>query len=457
MEGRRTNVIKPDLLKEYPMVSHGKGIYLYDSQGKRYLDGCSGALVANLGHGNNYILKAIRDQAQKVAFAYRAQFTNQPSEELAGKLAYLAPGDLSWAFFVNSGSEATETAMKIAIQYWQERGCPSKNRVISRWMSYHGITMGALSMSGHIARRRPFVQLLQDYPVAPPPYCYRCPLGLQYHQCNLLCAGELERSIQLIGPENIAGFIFEPVIGASGGAIVPPDGYYEKIVEICRRYEVLLIADEVMTGFGRTGKMFAVQHWGIEPDIMAVGKGLSGGYTPIAATLVSDRIIRTIIKGTGLIMSGHTFSANPLSSAVALSVVNYIESNQLVEKVQKNSGRLEKKLRELSLKHPVVGNIRGLGLMWGIELVRDRATGEPFADQKGVTAMVINQAMENGLMIYNASGGYVGPAGATIMVGPPLTISAREIDTLVNLLDLTLSQVESRLADQISYSCSKAN
>lgn len=449
MEDSKTNLIKPNLLKEYPMVSHGKGIYLYDSRGKRYLDGCSGALVANLGHGNNHILKAIRHQAQKVAFTYRAQFTNQPSEELAKKLASLSPGDLNWVFFVNSGSEATETAMKIAIQYWQERGCPSKNRVISRWMSYHGITMGALSMSGHKARRKPFVQLLQDYPVAPPPYCYRCPLGLQHPQCNLLCAGELERSIQLIGPENIAAFIFEPVIGASGGAIVPPAGYHQKLVEICRRYDVLLIADEVMTGFGRTGKMFAVQHWDIEPDIMAIGKGLSGGYTPIAATVVSDRIIQTIIEGSGLIMSGHTFSANPLSSAVALAAVEYIESNQLLEKAQKNARLLEKNLRELYLKHAIVGNVRGLGLMWGIELVRDRATGKPFADQPGVTAMVIDQAMQNGLIIYNASGGFIGPAGVTFMVGPPLTIFAREISDLVNLLDHTLSQVENRLAEQI--------
>lgn len=446
---RRSNVIKPDLLKEYPMVSHGKGIYLYDIQGKRYLDGCSGALVANIGHGNVHVLKAMRDQTQKVAFTYRSQFTNQPSEELARTLACLAPGDLNWVFFVNSGSEATETAMKIAIQYWQEKGCPTKNRVISRWMSYHGITMGALSMSGHKARRKPFVQLLQDYPVALPPYCYRCPLGKKHPDCNLLCAGELERSIQLIGPENIAAFIFEPVIGASGGAIVPPEGYHEKVVEICRRYNVLLIADEVMTGFGRTGKMFAVEHWGIEPDIMAIGKGLSGGYTPIAATMVSDQIIQTIIKGTASIMSGHTFSANPLSSAVALSVVNYVLNHQLVEKASKNSKYMESKLRRLAQKHPITGDIRGMGMMWGIELVRDFATREPFEDTMGVAGMIINQAMDNGLIIYNASGGFVGPAGATFMVAPPLSITIREIDMLVNLLDLTLDQVESQLADHI--------
>ncbi|MBO8129035.1 MAG: aspartate aminotransferase family protein [Peptococcaceae bacterium] len=444
MDGR-SHVIKPDLLKEYPLVSHGKGIYLYDMQGKRYLDGCSGALVANIGHGNVKIAKAMRDQALKVTFTYRAQFANQPSEELAGILAHLAPGDLNWVFFVNSGSEATETAMKIAIQYWQERGCFTKNRIISRWMSYHGITLGALSMSGHKARRKPFAQLLQDCPVTLPPYCYRCPLGQHYPGCNLLCASELERSIQLIGPENIAAFIFEPVIGASGGAIVPPDGYHEKIAEICRRYDVLLIADEVMTGFGRTGKMFAVEHWGIEPDIMAIGKGLSGGYAPIAATLVSDRILETIISGSGTIMSGHTFSANPLSCAVALAVIKYILDHHLIEKAGKRSQYLEKKLYGLVQKHPHIGDIRGLGLMWGIELVKNCFTGEPFDNKLDVTGMVINQAMQNGLIIYNASGGFVGPAGATFMIAPPLTITKKEINTLVELLDLTLSQVYEQL------------
>lgn len=365
-------------------------------------------------------------------------------------IAYLAPGDLNWVFFVNSGSEATETAMKIAIQYWQEKGRPTKNKVISRWMSYHGITMGALSMSGHTARRKPFTQLLQDYPVASPPYCYRCPMGQNYPNCNLLCTAELERAISLIGPENIAGFIFEPVIGASGGAIVPPDGYYDRIAEICRRHDILLIADEVMTGFGRTGQMFAVQHWGIEPDIMAIGKGLSAGYSPIAATVVADYIIQTITEGSGNIMAGHTYSANPLSCSVALAVIKYLLDHQILAKVQTNSRYLQRKLTELGQKHPIIGNIRGLGMMWGLELVSNYITREPFNDALGVPGMVINQAMENGLLIYNASGGFVGPAGATFMVTPPLTINKKEINLLINLLDTTLSQIEIQLAEYIS-------
>ncbi|RJX21429.1 MAG: aspartate aminotransferase family protein [Desulforudis sp.] len=446
----RSHVIKPDLLDKYPVVSHGKGIYLYDTDGKWYLDGCSGALTANIGHGNVSIAKTMRDQASKVAFTYRSQFANQPSEDLGRLLAHLSPGDLNWVFLVNSGSEATETAMKIAVQYWQTKGRPLKNRVISRWMSYHGITLGALSVSGHTARRKPFSPLLYDYPVAPPPYCYRCPLEQRHPECNLLCARELERSIQLIGPENIAAFIFEPVIGASGAAVVPPDGYHEKIAEICRRYEVLLITDEVMTGFGRTGRMFAVEHWGLEPDLMIIGKGLSGGYAPIAATMVSDRLMDEIITGIGGIMAGHTFSANPLSSAVALSVVRYLRNHEIIEKLDKKSRYLEKSLRWLAHKHPSVGDIRGLGMMWGVELVSHYMTKEPFDAKMNVTAMVVKQAMENGLIIYGCGGGFVGPAGATFMIGPPLTITKREISMLIGLLDLTLSQVEARLVNDIT-------
>lgn len=446
-----SKVIKPDLVKEYPTVSHGKGIYLYDTEGNRYLDGCSGAMVANIGHGNVGIAKVMRSQASRVAFTYRSQFTSRPAEELGELMAHLAPGDLNWVFFVSSGSEATETAMKVAIQYWQERGYQNKNRIISRWMSYHGITLGALSMSGHRARRKPFASLLHDYPALQPPYCYRCPLELRYPGCKLMCAASLEKTIQLLGPENIAAFIFEPVIGASGGALVPPDGYYDLIAQICRKYDILLIADEVMTGFGRTGKMFAVEHWGVQPDIMAVGKGLSGGYTPIAATLVSNEIIRTIRSGSGLIMSGHTYSANPLSSAVALTVVKYILNHHLVEKAAKNGACLEKKLYRLARKHPSIGNIRGLGMMWGVELVKNYSTGEPFHAGLNVPSMLIKQAMENGLIIYNASGGFVGPAGASFMLGPPLIISRREIQSMIDLLDLTLDQVENQLGEHISY------
>ena len=232
---KREHVIKPVLDHHYPTIQYGKGVFLYDDQGKAYIDGSSGAVTAGIGHGVQEIIDAMLEQASKVSFVYRSQFTSEPAEKLAKKLSDLAPGNDYWAFFVNSGSEATETAMKIAIQHWQEKGRLGKNKVMSRRMSYHGITMGALSMSGHVLRRRRFIPLLEDFPVVVPPYCYRCPLGKTYPACNLACADDLETAIKRIGAEHIAAFIAEPIIGAAGGAIVPPEGYYKKIKEICEQ------------------------------------------------------------------------------------------------------------------------------------------------------------------------------------------------------------------------------
>jgi adenosylmethionine-8-amino-7-oxononanoate aminotransferase len=276
------------------------------------------------------LVEAMTEQARKVSFAYRSHFTSGAAEALAKKLSELAPGDLNWSFFVNSGSEATETAMKIAIQHWQEKGFERKNRIISRWTSYHGITMGALSMSGHVPRRKRFVPLLEDFPSISAPYCYRCPHNNETSGCKLKCADELETAIQRVGSENIAAFIAEPIIGASAGAVTPPDGYYQRIKEICETYDILFIADEVMTGIGRTGKMFAMEHWGVTPDIIALGKGMSAGYTPIAATMITDRVMEPILKGSKSIMAGHTYSANPLSAAISLEVLSYIEPRLVV-------------------------------------------------------------------------------------------------------------------------------
>ena len=301
------------------LSTYGKGVYLYDLEGKKYLDACSGAVTANIGHGVAEIIEAIRKQADKVSFVYRSQFTSEPAEKLAQKIANLAEGDLNWSFFVNSGSEATETAMKIAIQHWQEKGIGSKYKILSRWVSYHGITLGALSMSGHKNRRERFVPLLEDFPTVHPPYCYRCPFNKTIKNCGYLCAHELETTIKRIGAEHIAAFIAEPVIGAAGAAITPPPEYFNIIKEICDRNNILLIADEVMTGFGRTGTMFAFEQWGIVPDIVALGKGMGAGYTPIAATLVSDHVMEPILQGSKVVMSGHTLSANPQSCATSLS------------------------------------------------------------------------------------------------------------------------------------------
>jgi adenosylmethionine-8-amino-7-oxononanoate aminotransferase len=443
-----SHVIKPLLDKEYPTVSHGRGVYLYDIEGKAYLDGCSGAVTANIGHGVQPVIDAMNEQAKKVCFTYRSQFTSEAAEALAAKLASWTPGDLDYVFFVNSGSEATETVMKIAIQYWQEQGRTTKNKVLSRWMSYHGITMGALSMSGHILRRKRFIPLLEEFPSIEPPYCYRCPFNSTYPSCGLLCANQLEQAIHRIGADHIAAFIAEPIIGASGGAVTPPPYYYQRIKEICERYNILFIADEVMTGNGRTGKPFGIDHWGVVPDLMALGKGMSAGYTPMAAAIASRRIIDIIAAGSKSIMSGHTFSANPQSAAVSLSVMQYIEDNQLIARAEERGIQLMAGLQALMQKHDIIGDVRGKGLLCGIEFVKNRTTKEPFSLNLHVTERLIEKAMQKGLLIYSASGGIDGQAGDAVLVAPPFVISEEEVNELLFILDQSIGEIEVELKQE---------
>lgn len=441
-------LIKPFLDEEYPLAAYGKGIYLYDSEGKEYIDGSSGAVTASIGHGVLEIADVMKKQAEKVSFVYRSQFTSTPAEKLALKLKEWTPGDLNWSFFVNSGSEATETALKVAIQYWQEMGKPRKTKVISRWMSYHGITLGALSMSGHEGRRARFVELLEDFPTIEPPYCFRCPFHSSYPDCQLMCASELDRAIRRIGADHIAAFIAEPVIGASGAAIVPPSGYYEEIRRICDAHDILFIADEVMTGIGRCGKKFAIDHWNVVPDIIATGKGLSGGYTPLAATIISDKVMEPIFRGSKLIMSGHTYSANPQSAAVGLAVLEYMEKHNLVENGQKTGTYLLEQLRELQKKYPIIGDVRGIGLLTGVEFVSNIFNKLPFASEVNVTKTVIQKAMERGLLVYPAGAGEAGMAGDAVIIAPPLTIKVEEVNRLLSIFEEVVKEIQDELQIQ---------
>ncbi|MED3553499.1 aspartate aminotransferase family protein [Cytobacillus praedii] len=434
----QTNLIKPMLETIYPVIDYGKGVYLYDKTGKEYLDASSGAITANIGHGVEEIIEAMHEQAKRVSFVYRSQFTSDAAENLARKIAELSVGDLNWSFFVNSGSEATETAMKIAIQYWQEKGIYTKNKVLSRWMSYHGITLGALSMSGHTGRRARFIPLLEDFPVIHPPYCYRCPYNREAPECGYVCAQELDTVIKRIGAEQIAAFIAEPIIGASGGAITPPKDYYKVIKEICEKNNILFIADEVMTGFGRTGPMLACEHWDIKPDIVALGKGMGAGYAPIAAALVSDRIMEPILQGSKVVMSGHTLSANPQSCAVSLAVLEYLDKNEIMKEIDEKSTYIFKKLYELQKMFPVIGDIRGKGLMIGLEFVENQKDKTPFPRSFLFTQKLIGQAEKCGLIVYPAGSGIDGVNGDAVLIAPPLTITIPEIDELVKRLHETL-------------------
>ncbi|MFC0188742.1 aspartate aminotransferase family protein [Fictibacillus aquaticus] len=452
-----THLIKPLVGESYPVVDYGRGIYLFGKDGKKYIDGSSGAVTANIGHGVKEIYEAMCRQAEKVSFVYRSHFTSEPAEELAEKLAQSAPGDLNAVFFVNSGSEATETALKVAIQYFQEQGQPEKIQILSRRTSYHGITLGSLSMSGHPLRRQRFEPLLEDFPAVAPPYCYQCPFKLSYPSCKMKCADDLEEAILSIGSENIAAFIAEPVIGASGGAITPPDEYYPRVKAICEKYNILFIADEVMTGMGRTGKMFAMDHWDVVPDIIATGKGMSAGYTPMAAAIVSDRIMKVIENGTKVIMSGHTFSANPFSAAVCLAVMDYMDKNNVVQNAQKQGIYLIEKLKKLQEEFEVIGDVRGKGLLCGIELVRDRTAREPFSLNEKITETFISICFENGLIVYPAVAGVTGFSGDAVIIAPPLTITSEEIDELAGILSSSLKQLTGKLEQEGKLILKRAN
>ncbi|WP_078434728.1 aspartate aminotransferase family protein [Metabacillus halosaccharovorans] len=439
----RSLLIKPSMKEEYPTVTHGEGIYLYDKDGKRYIDGSSGAVTTSIGHGVSEIIEAMHEQANKVSFVYRSQFTSEPAEKLAVKLNELLNADEDyWSFFVNSGSEATETAMKIAIQHWQEQGYLKKNKILSRWVSYHGITLGALSMSGHVSRRERFVSILEDYPAVSAPYCYQCSLKKTYPSCQLACANEIETAIKRIGPGQIAAFIAEPIIGAAGGVIIPPDGYYQQVKEICNKYNILFIADEVMTGIGRTGEMFGLHHWGVQADIIALGKGMSAGYTAIAATLASEKVMKPILQGSNSVMSGHTYSANPQSAATALAVLQYIEKYQLVQNVKvQGEYLLQKLLFELG-ESKIIGDIRGIGLMIGVEFVSDKSTKRPFDKKLMITNKIVGKAREKGLLVYPSSAGQEGAHGDAIIISPPFIITKSQMDELVSILKEVVLEIQ---------------
>lgn len=438
---KKSHLIGSTIGAQLPVIERGQGIYLYDEAGRRYIDGSSGAVTANIGHGNEEIVKAMAFQASQVAFVSRGQFTSGPAGRLAEKIAEKAPEGLENVFFVNSGSEAMETALKIAVQYWQERGYSQKSFIVTRKMSYHGNTLGALSMSGHTGRRERWNALLHDFPRVSPPYCYRCPFGKDSSSCSLECAEEFERVIREIGQDHVAAIAAEPIVGATGGALTPPDGYYQRVREICDRNQVLFIADEVMTGAGRTGTFLALEQWGTVPDIAALAKGLGAGYTPLAAVLVSDQIIEAIAEGSGSIINGHTYSGNPLSTAVGLAILEVVEKQDLMKNCRHAGEYLRRGLEHLMDRHPVVGDVRGKGLLLGLELVANRETKALFPNSGTATQHLIRHAKAHGLILYPASSG----TNDAVLVAPPLIINLTQVDELLQLLDSALDDLEREL------------
>ena len=441
----REHVFYRNLRKAYPMADRAEGVYIWDTAGKRYLDGSGGACVVSIGHCVPEILEAIQRQFNRVPFVHSSHFTNPAVCELGDLLHQMAPdASLTRTYFLSGGSEAVETAVKLMRQYWREAGKPDKYKVISRWSSFHGNTTGALALGGHTARRSHYLPLFQHTPHIEPAYCYRCSFKQTPETCDLQCADELERCIKHEGPESVGAFIAEPVVGSTAGAVVPKDGYWQRIRQICDAYDVKLIVDEVMTGIGRCGRNFGIETWGVVPDFIVLAKGLSSGYTPLGAVMVKEEIHATIKKGSGAFVHGHTYCQNPLSTAIGAAVLRYIQKNALVERSMRMGSYLMQKLASLNALD-IVGDIRGLGLFAGIELVRDKASRAWFDRSLKVNLQVANQAFELGLITYPGNGGIDGIHGDHILLAPPFTISEAQIDEMVGILHRAIGTIQDQL------------
>lgn len=422
------NVFYRTMSHPRPKIAYGQGIYLYDEAGKRYLDGSGGPLVVNVGHGRMEIVEAMMEQARAAAYVHAIMFTSEPLERYAAELAAVVPLPEPRFYFLSSGSEVVEGAIKLARQIQIARGEEKRHIVLSRWQSYHGMTLGALAVSGRAALRAPYLDMLHDVPHIPTPYTYR------YPSTGAALADRLEEAILAYGAENIAGFIAEPLSGASLGAAAAPDDYWPRIREICDRYGVLLIADEVLVGLGRTGTWWALDHWNIVPDILVTSKGTAGGYFPLGFIAAHGEDVEQIRLKLGDFNHGGTFSHHAVGAAAGLATLRILQREKLVENSAAMGVPLEKALREQLGDHPNVGDIRGRGLFWGIELVRDRATKEPFPLSEGIARRIWKRAFELGLVIYYSTGCADGKNGDVIMLGPPLIINEEQIGEMVGLL-----------------------
>ncbi|MFZ0213058.1 MAG: aspartate aminotransferase family protein [Candidatus Acidiferrales bacterium] len=433
--------------KSYPEAVRGEGCFIYTTDGRKILDASGGAAVVSIGHGVESVARAMGEQARSLAYVHSSQFVTHAAAELARRILALAPANFrdsedgpGRVFFTSGGSEATESALKLCRQYFLERGEPERVEFLSRWQSYHGSTLGALAISGNIKRRTPFAPLLAKWEHIVPCYCHRCPLGSRYPECKVECAEDLNRQLGAKDGHRVAGFFVEPLSGATLGAVAPPAEYLPRIADICRRRGVLLVADEVMTGMGRTGKPFAVEHWQVEPDMILVGKGIASGYAPLGAVIVTGRIARTIERGSGAFLHGFTYSAHPVSMAAGLAVLDYIAEKDLFARVAPAGEELRSALEPLK-QLPIVGDVRGLGLLAAVEIVRDAKTREPFPAERNMASRIYEAAFARGVLTYPIQGCVDGTRGDHILLAPPFVISPEEIRLLGSALRAAISEV----------------
>jgi adenosylmethionine-8-amino-7-oxononanoate aminotransferase len=452
----RTPVLRRSFRKPYPAAVRGEGVYVWDADGNRYLDFSGSAAVNFIGHGVREISDAMVEQARQLEFVHTSQFTTPIAEEFATELLEFAGEHFRGGavYFTCGGSESVETALKLARQYQVEIGQAKRHHVLSRNQSYHGSTLGALAVSGNRKRREMYLPMVREFAHIGIPYCYRCAFDCTdgCRNCGQQYAAELERAIEESRGET-AAFIFEPMSGATLGAVTPPPGYLQAIADICRRHGVLLIADEVMTGMGRTGRNFAVEHWLSEsgkaaPDILVTAKGLSSGYAPLGVVIANKKVVDALAEGSGAFLHGFTYNAHPVSVAAGWAVLRRLQSQKLVEAADSErpgtTGAALKSALESVRELDAVGDVRGLGMLWGAEFVSDKKTKAPFPPEKNFAGMVGQACRKRGLLVYPMQGCVDGNAGDHLLIAPPAVITLEQIGWAVEQLGVAVDEASSK-------------
>ncbi|MHB1007409.1 MAG: aminotransferase family protein [Chloroflexota bacterium] len=430
---------------DMPVAERAEGIYIWDTNGKRYIDGSGGSsVVTSIGHGVKEVPEAMYRQGLEVSFVPSHAFANKPAVELSRLVAELAPGGMKNAvktWFGTTGTDAVDSAVRLARSYFVEKGETTRYMTVARWQGFHGNNIALAGVHGLSYRRRMYAPMFVNGAHIPPAYCYRCYFEQTYPKCDLLCARALEREILQQGPENVAAFLAEPVVGAALACVPAPRGYFQRIREICDKYGVLFVSDEVMTGWGRTGKMWGIDHWGVTPDIIATAKGMSSGYAPISATIARDKVWNPLQVKNAPFRAGHTLNYNPVSCAGALANLHYLLEHKLWENAATAGEYFLSKGQEL-LRHKIVGDVRGLGMMVGFELVQDQKTKAPFPLEVHLSRRIEDAALERGLILYMCNGCVDGVNGDMILMAPPLVTTKSQVDDIVAILHDTLDSVE---------------
>jgi len=440
-----SHVFYRKLTREYPRIVRGDGCYLYDDRGRRYLDGCGGAYVVNVGHGVSEIAEALACQAGRVAYVSGTTFTNDAVEELAAEIAQLSPGDLDTVYPLASGSEAVEAALKLARQYWVESGRPEKHKVLALGPSYHGNTLLALSASSRDQYKTYYREWLVQVARAPAPYAFRCDCGGVPPLCPACSGDAIEAAILREGPDTVAALIAEPVGGSSTGASVPAAEYWPRVREICNRYDVLLVADEILTGAGRTGTWSALEPYGVVPDIMVLGKGIGGGYAPLSAVVAPRRLVDVLARGSGVFLHAQTFSHHAMLCAAGVATIRYLRRHGLIERCAAMGRLLHQRLQELR-SSACVGDVRGRGLLAGIEFVEDKSTRRPFPPSVRFAESFAATALDLGLIVWPNAGQLADGTGDLAMLAPPFVIDEQQIGEMVALFGRAVEQTVTQLA-----------